>query len=65
MSREKGRMVRCQNTDAAGVRCHHVAEFIGVPINVTVVYKCEGCQQGNKPFVPRVGRPGQQKQAKR
>ena len=65
MSREKGRMVRCRNTDTDGVRCHRVAEYVGVPANVTVSYTCEGCQQGGKPHVPRVGRPGQQKQAKR
>lgn len=67
MSREKGRMVRCAN-EADGVRCHRRAELVGFDHFGGEVfaesYTCEGCREGNKPYVPRVGRPGQQKQAR-
>ena len=63
MSREKGRMVRCSN-EADGVRCARQAEYVGFDHfgGEVMVYVCEPCREGNKPYVPRDGRTGQQKQ---
>lgn len=61
-------MVRCSGS-RDGARCHRFCKFIylkGAAREANPSWKCDSCQKGNAPFVPKNSeRKGQQKQTKK